>query len=596
MAKKSKKKYSQFRIKVLRILLFIGVVPLLIISIVSLATVIRTRLNNISELQSQVIDGVSEKIQGYLDQKVNVFNLVIDLNPDNISEIDRESLEFIAQGLKEAAGDVNEVIFADKYGKELIRESEIQGALKASLKDISEKEAFKVAISGENYFGPVSYTLTGPVMNIASQIENKDRQIIGVILAEISLEPVEREISQVKVGEEGFVYLVDGRGNLIVSSSKSFAKQGENLRYIPQVEDITKGGVHNGLSKEDRYQNLLGQKVILSGKPLEAVQWSVVTEWPWEDAFSVVIVMITRFLFVILATLILIVVFSLFFARLVVKPVEILSKGADEIAKGNLDHRIEIKTGDELEKLGERFNNMFKVLKENEELRDQFFFIATHELRAPVTVIKAYLSMILEGDFGKIDEKMKKAIETSYTLNERLVKLVQDLLEVARSEAGKMEIKMEPTLIGENVDEILKEFKGLAAKKGIKLLYEGPEKETKVKADPYRVKEVLTNLVDNAIKYTLEEKNIIVSHQIKENYLITNIRDQGIGILEQDVKKLFSKFFRVKSEKTEDIIGTGLGLFICKEIIERMGGKIWAESQLGKGSTFSFSLPLAEQK
>ena len=592
MSRESKRKYSKFRSKVLKILLLTGIIPLLLISFVSLTIVVKTRLENISELQSQIIDGTSERIKRYMDRKMGAFNLLTDLNVDNISEVRDGSLKFFAEGLKESAGDVYELSFIDKYGKEVVKVSDVQGVEPPILKDISEKKGFQETISGRNYFGPVEYTLAGPVVEMASQIENKNRKIIGVIWAEISLNPIREMVSQSKVGKRGFIYLIDGQGNLIASSNKILGLPGKKFGYIPQVRDVMNGNVHNGLRKEDRYINLLGQRVIFSGKPLKGTKWFIISEWPWEDAFSVVGVMLSSFLAIILVSLLLIVLSSLFFARLVVKPIETLSRGADEISRHNFNYRIDIKTGDELEKLGERFNKMTQVLKENEELRDEFVFIAAHELRAPVTIVKYYLSMILNGDFGKLGKEMRKPLEISQKLNERLVKLVQDLLEVARGEAGRMEIEVKPVLISKSIREVLEEFKEKAEQKGINLIYEEPEREIKVKADPCKLKEVISNLVDNAIKYTVDKGDIIISHEIQDQYLVTHVKDNGIGIAKKDINKLFSKFYRVKAKETRDIEGTGLGLFICKQIIDKMGGRIWVESSLGKGSVFSFSLLL----
>ena len=125
------------------------------------------------------------------------------------------------------------------------------------------------------------------------------------------------------------------------------------------------------------------------------------------------------------------------------------------------------------------------------------------------------------------------------------------------------------------------------------MVYQELDKDRHVMADSHKLKEVITNLLDNAIKYTMGQGEVEISHEIKGNYLVTHIKDTGIGVSQENAKKLFSKFYRVKTKETKDIVGTGLGLFICKEIIERMRGKIWARSQLGKGTTFSFSLPLA---
>ena len=593
MVKEKKKKYSKFRTKILRALLLIGIAPLLTIFFISLIIMINTRLEDIAELQQQVIDGAEENIERYLDQKLSVFNLVINKEPDDISEIAQEDLEFLAKGLKEAAEDVNEITFISKAGQELIKDSDIHQKEFYSLRNVSQNEDFKTAINGQDYLGSVNYTLAGPVMRLASRIENKNRQIIGVISAEISLKPLEKEILAIKSGNQGFVYLLDKQGNLIASSNQQLANQGENLKYNPLVEEILLASVHNGLLAEDRYENILGQKVIFAGRQIERVNWPIVSEWSWQEAMSAVVVIINQFLLVILVSLFSIIFFSLFFVWLVARPVEVLTKGTDEISQGNFDYKINIRTGDELERLGEKFNKMAKVLKENQKLKDEFVFVAAHELRAPVTVIKGYLSMILDGDFGKFDQEIKKPLETMAHLNEGLVGLVHDLLEIARSEAGRLEIKTEPVSIKSLVKEIVEAFQVSSQKKGLKLIYQEADQDFKVMADPYKLKEVLTNLISNAIKYTLQKGTIKISHEIKGNFLITHIGDEGMGIGKEDMAKLFSKFHRAKTEETKNIEGTGLGLFICKEIITRMKGKIWAESQLGKGSTFSFTLPLS---
>ena len=591
----SNKNYSQFRTKVLKILLVIGVIPLLIISVVHLVTVVKTRLENVSELQLQVLQGTSQKIRRYLDQKTDVFNLVIELTPvpKNISEVSLSSLNFLIGGLKEEAGDVKEISFIDRDGQEIVKREGGENSTSLVLENVAGREDFQTTIEGVDYFGPINFTSEGPLMRIASQIENREKEAIGIISAEINLELLEEVISKVKVGSQGFVYLIDGEGNLIASSNKNFARPGQNLSQISLIEDTLKNKIHEGKSLEDIYKNSLGDRVIFAAAPVGGIKWFLISEWPWRDAFSVVEMLIRGTLVIIVAALSLIMILSLFMARWVVKPVEILGKGADEISKGNLDYRINIKTGDELEKLGSRFNKMIKVLKENQELRDEFVFIAAHELRTPVTVINWYLEMILNGNFGKVEREMKKALDTVDSSNRRLIKLVQDLLEVARSEAGKMEIKVEPVLIGDNIKEVLKGLERLAAEKKIQLIYQELDKTTKAMADAFKLKEVISNLVDNAIKYAIKPGKITINHEIKDNFLITNIKDEGMGISDDNIKKLFTKFFRVKNRETQDIEGTGLGLFICKEIVERMKGKIWAKSQLGKGNTFSFSLPSA---
>ena len=222
-------------------------------------------------------------------------------------------------------------------------------------------------------------------------------------------------------------------------------------------------------------------------------------------------------------------------------------------------------------------------------LKDEFVFIAAHELRTPVTAIKGYVSMILEDSFGEVPEKIRENLMVVNSSNDRLVQLVQDLLQVARSDAGKMKVEMTELDIVKNIKHVIQEIKSLADKKGIELVYT-EENSIQVQADTYKLKEVLINIIGNAIKYTLDNGSIEIEHEEKDGMLITKIKDHGMGMTQEEVNNLFQKFYRVQNSDTAKIEGTGLGLFICKEIIERMGGKIWVESKKGEGSVFSFSL------
>jgi len=226
-------------------------------------------------------------------------------------------------------------------------------------------------------------------------------------------------------------------------------------------------------------------------------------------------------------------------------------------------------------------------------IKDQFVFIAAHELRTPVTVIKGYASMALEEGAGAANEKVTKYLKGVEQANERLLQLVEDLLEVARSEAGKIVIRVQPVDIRKPIVATVEELKQLAKKKSISLDYQSPQNLPDVLADEDRVREVAMNLINNAIKYTPSNGHVWVSHEIREKEVVTSVKDDGFGIPKEDQEKLFKKFYRVRTEQTQSIEGTGLGLFIVKELVEKMGGKIWVESEEGKGSTFSFSLPVS---
>jgi len=231
-----------------------------------------------------------------------------------------------------------------------------------------------------------------------------------------------------------------------------------------------------------------------------------------------------------------------------------------------------------------------KKLEELDKLKDEFLNIAAHDLRTPATAIKGYISMILDGDAGEVSDKVREMLKDAYGGNERLINLVGDFLNVSRIEQGKIKIIPKAADLEKIVETSVKELTGLAQEKGLTLEYK-KAKLPKVLADEERIIEVLNNLIGNAIKFT-EKGGITISHEANKDEIVTHITDTGIGISQEAQKHLFEKFYR-KSEHTAQV-GLGLGLYICKLIIEGSGGKIWAKSEPGKGSTFSFSLPVVK--
>lgn len=236
--------------------------------------------------------------------------------------------------------------------------------------------------------------------------------------------------------------------------------------------------------------------------------------------------------------------------------------------------------------------NANKSLKHLDKLKDEFVFIATHELKNPVTAMRGYLSLLQEGVFGEIPESMQEPINQLQASNQQLVELVNDLLQVARSEAKTLTIHTEPVNLCPLIDVVKDTLKPLSDQKYLTVIHHCVHPTPQVLADPQRVKEIINNLLSNAIKYS-NTGTITISHQVKTDRLITHVADQGIGISAADQKKLFTRFFRVEEEATQGIPGTGLGLFIVKQLLEKMGGNIWVSSEKGVGSTFSFSLPIA---
>ncbi len=232
----------------------------------------------------------------------------------------------------------------------------------------------------------------------------------------------------------------------------------------------------------------------------------------------------------------------------------------------------------------------FTSQKELDKMKDEFMDIAAHDLRTPATAIRGFISRVLDGDVGKIPDKAKELLKAAYEGNMRSIKLVDDFLVVSRLERGKIKINPHVGDLSSIIETSVSELLGLAESKGLTLDYKKVKLPT-VLVDEERIIQIVNNLIENAIKFT-EKGGITISHQIDRDEVITNITDTGIGISSDSQKQLFRKYY--KSGEVSTRSGLGLGLYICKLNIEGLGGKIWVKSQEGKGSTFSFSLPVAK--
>lgn len=230
-------------------------------------------------------------------------------------------------------------------------------------------------------------------------------------------------------------------------------------------------------------------------------------------------------------------------------------------------------------------------LKEIDKMKDTFISMASHELRSPLTAIKGYLDLLKNKKDLTLDKESSHYIENTLLSAQRLDNLVEDILEVSRIEGNRLPLEMivfDPNTV---ISQSIEEMRSQALEKSLTLSFHPSETSVRIKADVDRLKQVLINLISNAIKYT-EKGSVEVSTAVKkENFLIT-VADTGIGISSEDQTKLFQKFYRVKNEYTSDIIGTGLGLWIVLEIIKRMQGKITVESIQGVGSHFTIHFPI----
>jgi len=234
------------------------------------------------------------------------------------------------------------------------------------------------------------------------------------------------------------------------------------------------------------------------------------------------------------------------------------------------------------------FNDISKE-KELEKVKDEFVYVIAHELSNPIFVVSSYLSLVTDGTMGKISTKVLDALNVAKDANQQLSNLVNDLLEVIRSQTGQMRFDLTPVEITDIAEEAIRGLKGRAKDKKIEIILD-KKNAGKVLSNPQKIKEVFANLIDNAIKYSPNSSRVKVYFEKDGKNLKTYIEDNGYGMTKLEAVKLFDKFYRIKNEKTKSISGTGLGLFIVKQLVEKMGGKIDFQSEEGKGTIFGFTL------
>jgi signal transduction histidine kinase len=227
------------------------------------------------------------------------------------------------------------------------------------------------------------------------------------------------------------------------------------------------------------------------------------------------------------------------------------------------------------------------------KLKTEFVSVASHQLRTPLSAIRWETELLLSKFGCGLNGKQCKSIETINTLTTRMTRLVNDLLDVTKIDQGQLILRKEKINIAAVIDEIIEDLLPLVKAKKLHLTFNKKSKKLIAMADREKIKLVIENLLSNSIKYTADRGKIDINLIVREGFLVCGIRDNGMGIPKEQHNQIFSKFFRSDNAAKYQTEGTGLGLYIVKNIIEQSGGRIWFQSIEEVGSDFSFSLPLA---
>jgi len=255
----------------------------------------------------------------------------------------------------------------------------------------------------------------------------------------------------------------------------------------------------------------------------------------------------------------------------------------------DLSSNLEKKVDEQVRELREAYKKLQRI----DKAKTEFMSIVSHQLRTPLSIIKGHLSMIREGVYDNDKEKKEKVLTNIYEANERLIDLINDVLNISRIQAGRVEINKEKVDLARVVKETVEKMEKLARDKGVEIVFYDPsEKMPEAEIDVSKTENVLLNILDNALKYTNEGKVEVSLKKENDRFILIEIRDTGEGMKKEEIEKLFATFSRGDAGKKHWIQGSGLGLYIARQFAEMQGGKIWADSEgEGKGSQFYIRFP-----
>ena len=467
--------------------------------------------------------------------------------------------------------------------------------------------------------GSVNNFLIGPMINNGT--------VEGVLVCVVNADDivgVAEDYTGLGTTGETLLAKNDGKGNALFLTPLRFDK-GAALNRVESGTNV-KVPIIRAISGESRVSDNLsdyrGVPVIAATRFIKSTGWGVVVKMDKAEVFAPMNGALLMLLLPSSLISILIVVITLIVSRIITRPLELLGIGASNFATGKFTYRIDLKGRDEFGLVASQFNRMAekledlysnlekkieertKKIRDDEEklreldiLKDDFLSVTTHELKTPLIPIKAQAQMLMAGDYGKLTTEQMNAVEMIYRNEENLNTLSGEVLDITKMKSHKFKLILEKTSIDEIVSNAVKDMSIYAKQNKILLKLLPIPKIPKMTIDGGRIKQVLNNLLDNAIKFTPENGHVTVELKKTDDEIVLTVDDTGVGVSMENINKLFTPFFQIDSSLSRRYRGTGLGLAVSKGIIEAHGGKIWAESKgLDKGSIFGFRLPINNHK
>ena len=611
---------SRLRKKFVRTFLLSTLLPFVLMGLVSIYLVNKVHRADVAAIEENSAFQIGQSISKVIDDTTAA--LQINVAYEEFSPIKFDKQPFILETILGAHQSIEELSFICttpllcKNGEETTGLTKNKG-LNITRENRAKSPEFITASAGTFYTGPIETNQGVPQITLASPVLNQINKVVGVLRADFRFDQIQTIIETGKLGQKGYLYLVDEKGIVIAHPIKT--NVGKDVHEIPAVQAILARNTapapqEKGTARNFIYQNLAGESVSGAGSLIPKLKWGVVAEWPRGETESSILVITLQIVGFALIAIILIIIMASRTAFKLITPIAYLNQSANIIGSGNFNYRVNIKTGDELEDLGHNINTMAGHLKGLEELhevklqakylseslkkeqefsklKDQFITTVSHQFNTPLTVINWTLEELHRS--GTDLKTMKEGLARIAQSRQDILNIASDLITLSEIGFRYQMKKWEALNLQEMVAHVVATFKPSLEAKKITIPPLRTEGEVIISGNKFAITKVIENLIDNAITYSHEGGVIEIALEGDATETTFSIRDQGIGIPEADKKSIFQEFFRAKNAVQKKNVGTGLGLFLVKTIVEGHGGKIWMTSEQGRGSTFSVSLPRA---
>ncbi len=433
----------------------------------------------------------------------------------------------------------------------------------------------------------------------------------GIILIQQKLDKLLTNLSEVKFFDENLIWVFDAKGNLLQKPAEERNRidpspyLGDDFQSAPNLVDLKEGLI--------AYQDFS----IIPGKPFVRVVIGIPSVLLLKDFSSTV----RFFTIVLVCSLILVLLVALYVSRYLSRPIIELADAANALSSGNLSAKVSIETTGEVQMLVESFNQMVTDLKtqRNElsrsrhlaeqanQAKSEFMANMSHELRTPLNHIIGFTDLVLQKSFGDLNEVQEEYLTDVHNSSQHLLSLINDILDLSKVEAGKLDLQPSEVHIRDLLTNSLIMIKEKALKHGIQTSVNLNGIPDIIHADERKLKQIIYNLLSNAVKFTRDKGQISLSakrvsradapdrglHATSKDYILISVADNGIGLKEEDLERIFEPFEQVENSASRQFPGTGLGLSLTQSLVQLHGGKIWADSAgEGKGTTIYLRIPV----